>query len=171
MAPKQKTGGITVEQDTYLVPDVSIKDLLNAIPYVYSPLLPILDLHPPQHTLLPTLGSQVRSLRVGASFRTANSTYQRLRRLWDLFVIGCIYKTASCLDTLIDPAVISLPHPALYRLASFSVWTLYGFWTGLFATGIWVIGHECGHQAFSESKFVNNTVGWVLHSACVHFWH
>jgi len=35
----------------------------------------------------------------------------------------------------------------------------------LFATGLWVIAHECGHQAFSESKTINNSVGWVLHSA------
>lgn len=35
--------------------------------------------------------------------------------------------------------------------------------------GVWVIAHECGHQAFSESKQLNNAVGWVLHSAFV-FW-
>jgi fatty acid desaturase len=32
-------------------------------------------------------------------------------------------------------------------------------------TGLWVIAHECGHQGFSESKTINNAVGWVLHSA------
>lgn len=31
--------------------------------------------------------------------------------------------------------------------------------------GLWVIAHECGHQGFSESKTINNAVGWVLHSA------
>jgi len=39
---------------------------------------------------------------------------------------------------------------------------------GLPATGLWVIAHECGHQAFSTSKTINNTVGWVLHSAYVY---
>jgi hypothetical protein len=34
------------------------------------------------------------------------------------------------------------------------------------ATGLWIIAHECGHQAFSESKTINNAVGWVLHSIC-----
>lgn len=45
------------------------------------------------------------------------------------------------------------------------LWTVYGFLQGLFATGIWVIAHECGHQSFSTSKTLNDTTGWVLHSA------
>ena len=82
-------------------------------------------------------------------------------------MIAAIYKTATFLDSFINPQSISLPHPAAYSFARFALWSLYGFWAGLFATGLWVIAHECGHQAFSESKFVNNAVGWVLHSAYV----
>lgn len=84
---------------------------------------------------------------------------------WDFAVIAAIYKTATFLDSFINPETISLPHPALYPFARFALWSLYGFWAGLFATGLWVIAHECGHQAFSESKLINNTVGWILHSA------
>ena len=46
----------------------------------------------------------------------------------------------------------------------FVLWTIYGFLQGLFATGIWVLAHECGHQSFSTSKTLNDTTGWVLHS-------
>jgi omega-6 fatty acid desaturase (delta-12 desaturase) len=80
-------------------------------------------------------------------------------------VIAAIYQTATFLDSFINPEAISLPHPALYPIARVALWSLYGFWAGLFATGLWVIAHECGHQAFSESKMINNTVGWILHSA------
>ena len=52
-------------------------------------------------------------------------------------------------------------------VAHFALWSLYGFFVGLFGTGLWIIAHECGHQAFSESKILNNAVGWVLHSAYV----
>lgn len=45
------------------------------------------------------------------------------------------------------------------------LWALYTVMQGLFGTGLWVIAHECGHQAFSPSKTLNDTVGWVLHSA------
>jgi omega-6 fatty acid desaturase (delta-12 desaturase) len=86
-------------------------------------------------------------------------------RAWDCIVIGGIYKAAMFLDTFINPESLSLPHPILYPVAHLSLWSLYGFCAGLFGTGLWVIAHECGHQAFSESKFINNSVGWVLHSA------
>jgi omega-6 fatty acid desaturase (delta-12 desaturase) len=45
------------------------------------------------------------------------------------------------------------------------LWALYTFVQGCFGTGIWVLAHECGHQSFSPSKTLNDTVGWVLHSA------
>ncbi len=83
----------------------------------------------------------------------------------DVVVIGAIYKLTYFLDALLTPEHIALPHPSLYPAARFALWALYTFPVGLFATGLWVIAHECGHQAFSESKAVNNAVGWVLHSA------
>ena len=45
------------------------------------------------------------------------------------------------------------------------LWAAYTFVQGLFGTGLWVLAHECGHQSFSPSKTLNDTVGWVLHSA------
>ncbi|KIK69594.1 hypothetical protein GYMLUDRAFT_212223 [Collybiopsis luxurians FD-317 M1] len=83
----------------------------------------------------------------------------------DVAVITAIYNIATWADSFVNPESISLPHPLLYPFARFALWSLYGFWTGLFATGLWVVAHECGHQAFSDSKFINNSVGWVLHSA------
>jgi omega-6 fatty acid desaturase (delta-12 desaturase) len=43
-------------------------------------------------------------------------------------------------------------------------WTAYTIVQGLFGTGIWVLAHECGHQAFTDYGWVNDLVGWVLHS-------
>lgn len=40
----------------------------------------------------------------------------------------------------------------------------YCYWQGLVSTGLWVLAHECGHQAFSDYGVVNDFVGWVLHS-------
>lgn len=45
------------------------------------------------------------------------------------------------------------------------LWGLYTVLQGLFGTGIWVIAHECGHGAFSDSRLVNDITGWVLHSS------
>ena len=46
-----------------------------------------------------------------------------------------------------------------------ALWAGYTFVQGLFATGLWVLAHECGHQSFSPSKQLNDTVGWICHSA------
>ncbi|KAK8247161.1 fatty acid desaturase-domain-containing protein [Phyllosticta capitalensis] len=43
-------------------------------------------------------------------------------------------------------------------------WAVYSVVQGLFGTGVWVLAHECGHQAFSPSKVLNDTVGWICHS-------
>ncbi len=45
------------------------------------------------------------------------------------------------------------------------LWALYTFVQGLFGTGLWILAHECGHQSFSPSKTLNDTVGWICHSA------
>lgn len=85
----------------------------------------------------------------------------------DFLAIAAVYKTAAYLDTLITPEYLALPNPALYTALRFALWTFYAFAAGLPMTGLWVCAHECGHQAFSESKTINNTVGWILHSGCV----
>jgi omega-6 fatty acid desaturase (delta-12 desaturase) len=44
-------------------------------------------------------------------------------------------------------------------------WVLYAIAVGTFATGLWVVAHECGHRAFSKGTRLQDTVGFVLHSA------
>jgi omega-6 fatty acid desaturase (delta-12 desaturase) len=78
-------------------------------------------------------------------------------------MIGAFYSATKFADPLID--TLDLPSPYMYTAARFALWSIYGFATGLVGTGLWVLAHECGHQAFSESKTINNTVGWFLHSA------
>jgi len=46
-----------------------------------------------------------------------------------------------------------------------ALWALYTVIQGLVGTGLWVLAHECGHQSFSDSKTLNDFVGWFCHSA------
>ncbi|KAI0317509.1 fatty acid desaturase-domain-containing protein [Amylostereum chailletii] len=85
--------------------------------------------------------------------------------VWDVLLISAFYYATVAAEPFISPEYIHLPHPALYTAAWVSLWALYTLAAGLVGTGLWVIAHECGHQAFSESKALNNAVGWVLHSA------
>jgi omega-6 fatty acid desaturase (delta-12 desaturase) len=50
-------------------------------------------------------------------------------------------------------------------IARTALWAGYTFVQGLFGTGLWVLAHECGHQSFSPSKVLNDTVGFFCHSA------
>lgn len=46
----------------------------------------------------------------------------------------------------------------------FILWSLYTVLQGIFGTGVWVMGHDCGHQAFWDYRTLNDTVGWIFHS-------
>ncbi|KDQ08048.1 hypothetical protein BOTBODRAFT_139354 [Botryobasidium botryosum FD-172 SS1] len=84
--------------------------------------------------------------------------------VWDFFLLGLFLTATLHAEPYIAPAYIGFPHPALYSLARFSLWSIYGFGAGLVGTGLWIIAHECGHGAFSKSRTINHVVGWFLHS-------
>ncbi|KAI0244837.1 hypothetical protein L0F63_001205, partial [Massospora cicadina] len=81
-----------------------------------------------------------------------------LHTLLDLLICSSLFYIATHIDNL----------PILIQLVA---WPTYWFMQGVFMTGLWVIAHECGHQAFSESKLLNNTVGMILHSALLVPYH
>ncbi|PHH84848.1 hypothetical protein CDD83_1286 [Cordyceps sp. RAO-2017] len=73
--------------------------------------------------------------------------------------LACLAATFLVFHNLVTPdRVPSTPLRAL-------LWGLYSLLQGLFATGLWVIAHECGHGAFSDSRLVNDLTGWLLHSS------
>jgi len=47
---------------------------------------------------------------------------------------------------------------------SFLAWPVYWIVNGCVLTGVWVIAHECGHHAFSDYQWLDDTVGLILHS-------
>ncbi|KAF5348238.1 hypothetical protein D9756_010508 [Leucocoprinus leucothites] len=95
-----------------------------------------------------------------------STTKSFLYLIWNIFIISCIYKTTILLDSeVVYPVASDLNYPYTYRFIQFALWSIYGFWAGLFMTGLWIIAHECGHYAFSQSKVISDSVGWILHSA------
>ncbi|KAI9184009.1 hypothetical protein H9P43_003062 [Blastocladiella emersonii ATCC 22665] len=64
----------------------------------------------------------------------------------------------------IDAFAASLADPTAALAAKWALWAAYWVAQGVVCTGIWVIAHECGHQAFSSSKAVNNFMGYILHT-------
>lgn len=44
-------------------------------------------------------------------------------------------------------------------------WIGYAIFTGTAATGCWVVAHECGHRAFTRYNWLQDIIGFTLHSA------
>ena len=44
------------------------------------------------------------------------------------------------------------------------LYPVYSVVMGTVLTGLWVLGHECGHGAFGDNWFQNDFVGFILHS-------
>ena len=73
--------------------------------------------------------------------------------------IVCLASTFYLFHNFVTPETV--PSTPL----RFALWGLYTAMQGLFGTGLWVIAHECGHGAFSDSTLINDVTGWVLHSS------
>nr|AGX28129.1 delta12-FADS-like FADY [Santalum acuminatum] len=54
-----------------------------------------------------------------------------------------------------------LPTP----LSAVVAWPLTWFAQGCILTGYWIIAHDCGHHAFSDTRWVNDAVGFLIHSS------
>ncbi|KAK4772895.1 hypothetical protein SAY87_027914 [Trapa incisa] len=52
----------------------------------------------------------------------------------------------------------------LFPSPFYLAWPLYWALQGCVLTGVWVIAHECGHHAFSDYQWLDDTLGLILHS-------
>ncbi|MEZ6087781.1 MAG: fatty acid desaturase [Pirellulaceae bacterium] len=74
-----------------------------------------------------------------------------------------MYMTCSIILTVGCGALAYLFIPMTW--AWLPAWIAYAVVTGTIATGCWVIAHECGHRAFSRHNWLQDAVGFTLHSA------
>ncbi|KAJ6945100.1 hypothetical protein NC651_000206 [Populus alba x Populus x berolinensis] len=68
------------------------------------------------------------------------------------------------ISSLLSYTAITSFHLLPSHLA-YVAWPIYWILQGCILTGLWVIAHECGHHAFSDYQWVDDTVGLILHSA------
>lgn len=73
----------------------------------------------------------------------------------DLAAVAALYFASSFFGHAAIPAAIR------WGL----LWPAYWILQGAVCTGLWVIAHECGHQAFSKYQTVNDAVGLVVHTS------
>ncbi|KAJ5224651.1 Fatty acid desaturase type 1 [Penicillium citrinum] len=110
----------------------------------------------------------------GNEFKIPDFTIKQIR---DAIPAHCFHRSAitSLYYVFRDIAILATvfylfnhyvtPEYVPFMPARVALWTLYTVIQGMVGTGVWVLAHECGHQAFSPSKVLNDTVGWICHSA------
>ncbi|XXG87687.1 hypothetical protein AAC387_Pa12g0002 [Persea americana] len=76
----------------------------------------------------------------------------------DLTISSILYYLATTYIPLI-------PSPLLRYLLA---WPIYWVLQGAVLMGIWVLGHECGHHAFSDYSWLDDTMGLILHSSILY---
>lgn len=79
----------------------------------------------------------------------------------DLFFVAVFYLLSQQIDSTFTDERFGAA--GFYLRAA--AWVLYWCCQGCVGTGLWVIGHECGHGAFADSEFIGDVVGWAVHSA------
>lgn len=79
---------------------------------------------------------------------------------WDLIIVAVLVYATTFIDLVSDDMFGSTLGPILRQ----SLWFVYWICQGCVMTGLWVIGHECGHRGFADSEFINDAVGLVVHS-------
>lgn len=140
-APRQAKAYKDEDLKQYTVPELTMQNLLSAIP---------------KHCF------------------TRSAWRSGLYLVVDLLQIAALAYAASWITPLSERIHVStrfVSESTVQSVVRFSLWTLYSIYQGLVFTGVWVVAHECGHRAFSESKTVNDVVGWIFHSALLVPYH
>lgn len=73
----------------------------------------------------------------------------------------CAFHIDEYLNT---PAFSNFAGSAVLFVLRGLVWCTYWILQGFTFTGIWVIGHECGHGAFSSHRRLCDVLGYTLHT-------
>jgi omega-3 fatty acid desaturase (delta-15 desaturase) len=70
----------------------------------------------------------------------------------------------SLLHVVIDISIVTTLAYLAHNYATWWSWPLYWAAQGTMMWAIFVLGHDCGHGSFSDSRQVNDFVGHALHS-------
>lgn len=86
--------------------------------------------------------------------------------LQDIILVGLLVWASQTYIHEITPnsGLVDLPYPIFYPIIRFIAWGVYGYVLGLVMLGLFHVGHECGHGAYSTSKTANTVVGCMVHS-------
>jgi len=98
-----------------------------------------------------------------------SALFQRSTLISSMYLLRDVVQSAVTIfifNCIVVPLLSELDsnHLLISAVVQCVAWNVYWFAQGLNWTGLWVLAHECGHQAFSPDRSINNAVGFVLHS-------
>ncbi|EMD37162.1 hypothetical protein CERSUDRAFT_155708, partial [Gelatoporia subvermispora B] len=119
--------------------------------------------HLPEFVPLPWTLEEIRSAIPPDLF--VRQTWRGLAYLMrDISMAGIAWKLATLIDPFFAKQGVAELFGGFCPLARWSMWLVYWWFQGLIFTGIWVIGHECGHGAFSPNQWICDLVGYTVHT-------
>ncbi|KIY48087.1 hypothetical protein FISHEDRAFT_44005 [Fistulina hepatica ATCC 64428] len=117
----------------------------------------------PAYTPMPWTLQEIRDA-IPARLFQKDPVYELTILSRDITLCAAFWYLATFIDPYFKSATAAqLLTPGGAELARWATWGVYWWFQGLVFMGIWVFGHECGHGAFSDSKLLNDVVGFLVH--------
>ncbi|TFK32082.1 fatty acid desaturase-domain-containing protein [Crucibulum laeve] len=118
----------------------------------------------PEYTPMPWSLQEIRAAIPTRLFvRNTTRGIEYLAR--DIFLASVAWYLATHIDANLKQSSVQYRITFLgAEICRWTLWCIYWWFQGLIFTGIWVIGHECGHGAFSNHKIINDTIGFITHT-------
>ncbi|OBZ66969.1 Delta(12) fatty acid desaturase [Grifola frondosa] len=118
----------------------------------------------PEFTPMPWTLSDIRAA-VPEHLFVRNTWIGVIYLVRDILMAAALWKIALHIDPLFkNHQVTGQINYIGAEAARWTAWLFYWWFQGLVFTGIWVIGHECGHGAFSANKTICDVIGFVTHN-------
>jgi omega-6 fatty acid desaturase (delta-12 desaturase) len=107
-----------------------------------------------------------------ASFEAIPYEDLTLKQVFQTIPKTCFEKNArkAWLSVLLSVSAVVLGYVAI-ALAPWFLLPLAWLFTGTALTGLFVVGHDCGHRSFAKRRWVNNWVGHIMMLPLVYPFH
>nr|XP_043637083.1 delta(12)-fatty-acid desaturase FAD2-like [Erigeron canadensis] len=70
-----------------------------------------------------------------------------------IMVYTCYYLASNYINSILPKSLV------------FIAWPIYWYWQGALFMGLWMLGHDLSHHSFSDYEWLDDAIGFVIHSS------